>query len=192
MSEQENPAENKAPENAIEEEVQNTESQHPEDEAQEENDAEDLVAELEQARGEAEKNLNTAMRLQADMDNLRRRTEREVENAHKFALESFARELLSVADSIDMGLQSSDDADAKTLKEGMELTRKQFLGVIEKFGMEKVEAAGLKFDPEQHEAMTMIPNSDLPPNTVVEVIQQGYALNGRLLRPARVVVSTQA
>ncbi len=147
---------------------------------------------LQQARLEAESYLDRVTRTQAEMDNLRKRTAREVENARKFALEPFARDLLSVADSMDLGLNAvADGGDLTALREGMELTRKQLYGVLERFNIEVLDAQGVKFNPEQHEAMTMVPNPEMEPNTVIEVIQKGYTLNGRLLRPARVVVSTQ-
>lgn len=130
-------------------------------------------------------------RVQAEMDNLRKRTARDIQNAHKFALESFARELLSVTDSMDLGLTAARDADdIASIIEGIELTSKQLFGVLEKFNVEVMDAQGVRFDPEQHEAMTMVPNPDMEPNTVMDVVQKGYTLNGRLLRPARVIVSS--
>jgi molecular chaperone GrpE len=147
--------------------------------------------ELEQARAQAADYLERMARMQAEMDNLRKRTARDVENARKFALEGFARELLAVADSMDLGLNAARDAEeVATLVEGMELTRKQLFGTLEKFNIEVMDAMGVKFDPEQHEAMTMVPNPEMEPNTVMDVIQKGYTLNGRLLRPARVIVSS--
>ncbi len=132
-------------------------------------------------------------RTQAEMDNLRKRTTRDIENAHKFALEPFVKELLGVVDSMDLGLKAADDAgenseEFQKLREGMDLTRKQMLGVLEKFNVEVVDAMGAKFDPEQHEAMTMVPNPEMEPNTVMDVIQKGYLLNGRLIRAAKVIV----
>ncbi len=163
------------------------------EEAAEESDGEleQGSPELEQAKSQAADYLERMTRMQAEMDNLRKRTARDVEKAHKFALEGFAKELLAVADSMDMGLNAAMDAeDVAPLKEGMELTRKQLFGVLEKFNIEVLDAMGVKFNPEEHEAMTMVPNPEMEPNTVMDVIQKGYTLNGRLLRPARVIVSS--
>jgi len=171
--------------------------QAPDEEIAEENaDAEqDTEASLEQkltaAKEEAAKNYDLAVRAQAEMENLRRRTLKDVENAHKYALENFAKELLNVADSIDLGLNAAEDnASVESLKEGMQLSRKQFYSVLEKFNIEAVDAEGAKFDPELHEAITMLPNPETEPNTVLEVVQKGYTLNNRLLRAAKVVVSS--
>lgn len=148
-------------------------------------------SELQQAKFQAADYLDRMTRMQAEMDNLRKRTARDVEKARKFALEGFAKELLAVADSMDLGLKAAQDAEeVATLIEGMELTRKQLFGALDKFNVEVMDAMGVKFDPEQHEAMTMVPNPDMEPNTVMDVIQKGYTLNGRLLRPARVIVSS--
>ncbi len=165
--------------------------------AEKESDSDGLEAlnssestELEQAKGLAADYLDRMTRMQAEMDNLRKRTARDVDNARKFALERFARELLAVADSMDLGLTAAEDAeDVGALKEGMELTRKQLFDVLERFDIEVMDAMGVRFDPEQHEAMTMVPNPEMEPNTVMDVIQKGYTLNGRLLRPARVIVT---
>ena len=170
---------------AVEESVEATESVETEEV--------EAVAdsELEQAKAQAADYLDRMTRMQAEMDNLRKRTARDVEKARKFALEGFAKELLAVADSMDLGLNAAQDADdVTTLVEGMELTRKQLFGALEKFNVEVMDAMGVKFDPEQHEAMTMVPNPEMEPNTVMDVIQKGYTLNGRLLRPARVIVSS--
>ena len=149
------------------------------------------LSELEQAQARVAEVRDRMARLQAEMENLRKRTARDVENAHKFALESFSRELLTVADSMDLGLNAARETEeVASILEGMELTRKQMLGVMEKFNVEIMDAQGVRFDPEQHEAMTMVPNPEMEPNTVMDVIQKGYTLNGRLLRPARVIVSS--
>ncbi len=148
-------------------------------------------SELDQAKAEVSEYKDRMTRVQAEMDNLRKRTARDIQNAHKFALESFARELLSVTDSMDLGLTAARDADdIASIIEGIELTSKQLFGVLEKFNVEVMDAQGVRFDPEQHEAMTMVPNPDMEPNTVMDVVQKGYTLNGRLLRPARVIVSS--
>lgn len=142
---------------------------------------------------EQEKNelWNECMRLKADMDNLRRRTERDVANAHKFGIEKFAVELLQVVDSLERGLENKvegDGVDAKIF-EGMELTLNMMLKTLEKFGVEQLNPVGEVFNPEHHEAATMQEDPSATPNTVLAVIQRGYLLNGRLIRPAMVVVA---
>ena len=154
-----------------------------------ESDVEALTQALEEARAKADENWELALRTKAEMDNLRKRTERELENAHKYALEKFAGELLAVRDSLEMGVQAAGDAEAQQLKEGSELTLKMLTQVMEKFGIEMVDPAGEKFDPERHQAMSMQEAADVEPNTVVAVMQKGYTLNDRLLRPAMVMVS---
>ncbi len=152
-------------------------------------DAAELSQALEAARAKAEENWDLALRTKAEMENLRKRTERELENAHKYALEKFAGELLAVRDSLEMGVQAAGDAEAAQLKEGSELTLKMLTQVMEKFGIQAVDPAGEKFDPELHQAMSMQETADVAPNTVVAVMQKGYTLNDRLLRPAMVMVA---
>lgn len=147
--------------------------------------ARDELARVTKALAEAE------LRAQAELQNIRRRLEMDVDKARKFALEKFARDVLSVADSLERGLGSLDkDNDALTpAREGLELTLKQLLDVFNRFQIEQIDPAGAPFDPESHEAMTQIPYPNAEPNTVVDVLEKGYSLNGRLLRPARVVVA---
>ncbi|MGA1561575.1 MAG: nucleotide exchange factor GrpE [Gammaproteobacteria bacterium] len=150
----------------------------------------DLAGLLEDARSKADEYQEQMVRLQAEMDNLRKRTAREVEQARKFALEGFARELLNVADSMQLGLQAAgEDAEVAALREGVELTLKQLMDVFARFDVREIEAEGARFDPDQHEALSMVPSPEHEPNTVMMVVQKGYLLNERLLRPARVVVS---
>jgi len=132
------------------------------------------------------------LRAAAELENVRKRAARDVENAHKFALERFAGELLAVRDSLEMGLAAGDDANAESLRQGKEATLKLLTGVMERFGVEEVDPLGEPFDPALHEAMTMQPSDELEPGSVLTVFQKGYALNGRLLRPARVVVVAEA
>jgi len=155
---------------------------------------EDLTLLLEDARAKADEHWNQLLRLQAEMENTRRRARQDVENAHKFALEKFALELLPVKDSLEMGLAAADgDNEAVTqLKEGTELTLKMLVSVLEKFGIEAIDPTGETFDPERHQAMSMQESADHAPNTVMAVMQKGYQLNDRLLRPAMVVVSKAA
>lgn len=149
-----------------------------------------LAEQLAAAEAKAAENWDQFVRAKAEADNAMKRAQREIENARKFAVERFAGDLLTVVDSIDMGLQAaSDDADVTSLREGMELTQKQLATVLERFNVETLNPVGEKFNPEFHEAMTMVPSPEHEPNSVMDVIQKGYTLNGRLLRPARVVVA---
>lgn len=157
-------------------------------------DQEALALMLEDARSKADEHWNQLLRVQAEMENLRKRNERDLDAARKFALEKFAQELLPVKDSLEMGLAaaSGDQVDPGKLKEGSELTLKMLSAAMEKFGIREVNPAGQKFDPQQHEAMTMQERADVEPNTVVAVLQKGYMLNDRLVRPAMVIVSKAA
>jgi len=154
-------------------------------------DPDALRQELEAARRQAQENRETALRAQAEMENLRKRTSRDVENAHKFALEKFVNELLPVVDSLELGLDAANSAgaDADSLREGMELTKKKFLDVLEKFGVSVIDPQGEKFNPERHEAMSMQELDGAESNSVISVMQKGYDLNGRLVRPAMVIVA---
>jgi molecular chaperone GrpE len=156
-------------------------------------DAEELQALLEDARNKADTNWDQCVRLQADIENLRKRQERDLANAHKFALEKFAVDLLPVKDSLEMGLAAAgDNADVAKLKEGGELTLKMLASVMEKYNIIEINALNETFNPEYHEAMSMQERSDVEPNTVVTVVQKGYLLNDRLIRPAMVIVSKAA
>ncbi len=151
----------------------------------------DPIALLEDARSKADEHWNLYLRTQAEMDNLRKRAERDVQNAHKFGVEKLVGELLPVMDSMEMGMSavdSSDDATAK-LVEGMELTLKMFVDALQKVGVTQVDPMGEVFNPEFHQAMSMVENPDVEPNTVIAVMQKGYLLNDRLVRPAMVVVA---
>ena len=154
---------------------------------------EELVVMLDEARAKAEENWAQLMRARADQENLRRRQQKELENAHKFALERFVEALLPVKDSMELGLSAAADESAgvRKLREGTELTLKLLRDVMEKFNVSEVNPEGAPFNPEWHQAMSMQPRDDLPPNTVVTVVQKGYTLNGRLVRPAMVMVSQQ-
>ncbi len=149
-----------------------------------------LKQELVQARAKAEENWNNLLRSKADLENLRKRSQRDLENAHKYSIEKFATELLPVKDSLELGLDhSSEETSAEKLHEGMELTLKMFKQLMEKFQIEEIDPKGEPFDPKKHQAMTMQDNSELAPNTILAVMQKGYTLNDRLLRPAMVIVS---
>jgi molecular chaperone GrpE len=131
------------------------------------------------------------LRVQAEMQNVRRRAERDVESAHKFALDKFAADLLPVVDNLERALAAIDAADEgqKSVAEGLELTLKSFMEVLARYKIEAIDPAGQPFDAELHQAVSMVPNPDLEANTVMDVFQKGYTLNGRLVRPAMVVVS---
>lgn len=147
------------------------------------------VDELEQALGEAK---DQALRAAAEAQNVRRRSEQDVEKARKFALEKFVKELLPVVDSLEKALESMGEDASEAHREGVSMTLKLQLDTLAKFGVEPVEPQGEPFDPQYHEAMAMVPNPELEPNTVMDVMQKGYLLNGRLVRPAMVVVSQAA
>jgi len=134
------------------------------------------------------------LREQAEMQNVRRRAQRDIENAHKYALEKFSTELLSVVDNLERALAAidADDESQKAVAEGLELTLKTFIEVLAKYKVEAVEPEGQPFDADLHQAVSMVPNGEVEPNTVIDVFQKGYTLNGRLIRPAMVVVSTSA
>lgn len=152
---------------------------------------EQLQKQLKQAEKKAEENWDKVLRVQAEIENLKRRTQKDLENAHKYGLERFAKELLAVIDSLELGIQAStsDNPEVVTLREGSELTVKQFESVFAKFNIESIDPSGQIFNPELHQAMTIQPSADAKPNTVINVFQKGYSLNGRLIRPAMVVVS---
>ena len=132
------------------------------------------------------------LREQAEMQNVRRRAQRDVESAHKFALEKFATELLSVVDNLERAIDAIDaeDESQKAVAEGLELTLKTFIEVLAKYKVEAVEPEGQPFDADLHQAVSTVLNAEVEPNTVINVFQKGYTLNGRLIRPAMVVVST--
>ena len=152
--------------------------------------AQDLETQLADAQQSAKDNWDKLLRSQAEMENLKRRTSKDLENAHKFALDGFVKALLEVKDSLLMGLKlaTGENASLQNTLEGLELTNKVFTSTLEKFGVETLDPKDEKFNPEFHEAITMIPMPDKESNTVLEVIQVGFTLNGRLVRPAMVIV----
>jgi molecular chaperone GrpE len=153
-------------------------------------DATTLEARLQAATAQAEQYRDQVLRAQAEAENTRRRAARDVENAHKFALERFSGELLPVIDSLDKAVEVAAATEgAGAIAEGVELSLKLFLGVLEKHGIERVDPAGEPFDPQRHEAMARVPSPTAEPNSVIEVLQPGYLLNGRLIRAAKVVVA---
>ncbi|MEI2645862.1 MAG: nucleotide exchange factor GrpE [Candidatus Competibacter sp.] len=149
-----------------------------------------LQRDLDQALAKADEHWKLYLGAHAEMENLRKRTERDVQNAHKFALERFFGELLPVRDSLEMGLAAAGgEVDVAQLREGVELTLKQLALAMEKFGLREVNPLGAKFDPSEHEAMAVVPSDQAEPNTVAQVVQKGYLLNDRLVRPAKVLVA---
>ena len=130
------------------------------------------------------------LRTIAEMENVRRRSSREVENARKFAVEGLLSDLLPVLDSLEKAVETAQNTTgAEAIAEGVELSLKLFSDSLGRFGVEQIDPLGAPFDPQQHEAMAMVPNADAEPNSVMEVMQRGYTLNGRLVRAAKVIVT---
>ncbi len=158
-------------------------------------DAEVLIEKIKQAQAKADQNWDIALRTRAEMENLRRRTEKDVANAHKFGIEKMANELLPVKDSMEMGVLAAIEADVEAeamdkIREGMELTLKMMNDAMTKIGIEEVAPEmGDDFDPTYHQAMSMQEIKGKRANTIVAVMQKGYMLNSRLLRPAMVMVA---
>jgi len=173
-----------------EQKTQKSASNKAKEELEDNSKIEDLESQLQEAQQSAKDNWDKLLRSQAEMENLKRRTTKDLENAHKFALDGFVKALLEVSDSLTMGIKSAKDEKAtiETTTEGLELTMKVFNSTLEKFGVESINPVDEKFDPELHEAVTMLPMPDKKSNTVLEVIQTGFTLNGRLVRPALVIV----
>jgi len=147
----------------------------------------DQVAEL---RALSESNWDKYLRAAAELENVRKRAARDVENAHKFAVERFATDLLAVCDSLEMALNADQAGTSiEDLKAGNEATLKLFTSILQRFGVSEINPLGESFDPEMHEAMTVQHSDECEPGNIVTVYQKGYALNGRLMRPARVVVA---
>jgi len=144
---------------------------------------------LAQARAKADENWDKYVRLAAELENVRKRAARDVEKAHKFALERIVADLLEVRDSLEMAVSAGEESSFESLQAGNETTLKLLATVMQRYGVEEIDPLGEPFDPNCHEAMTMQPSADAEPDSVLTVFQKGYALNGRLLRPARVVVA---
>lgn len=157
----------------------------------EQEDVEALRDKVAALAGAMEAAKEQVLRSQAEAQNARRRAEQDVEKAHKFGQEKLLSDLLPVVDNLERALASIDTEDQafKPVTEGIELTLKSFVDVLAKYKVEPVDPQGEPFDPQLHQAMTMVPNPDVEPNTVIDVFQKGYTLNGRLVRPAMVVVS---
>jgi molecular chaperone GrpE len=150
-----------------------------------------LQQELDEARQKAEDNWQLFLRSKAELENLRKRTQRDIESAHKYGLEKLASELLSVRDSMELGLNTTQEGveDLAGLKEGLSLTLKMLIQLMQKFGITEINPESERFDPALHQAITMQESDKLEPNTVISVLQKGYRLQDRLLRPALVTVA---
>jgi molecular chaperone GrpE len=149
-----------------------------------------LATALDAANAKADEYRNDALRARAELDNVQKRTAREIANAHKYALERFLTDLLPVKDSLELGYAAATgSSDIATLREGMELTLKLLDAVLDKHGVQVLDPVGEPFNPELHQAMSVQESTEIAPGTVATVIQKGYVLNGRLLRPAMVIVA---
>ena len=161
--------------------------------AQQDGDAgdESIEQQLEQAQATIKDYWDQMMRLRAEIENNRKRAERDVENAHKYALKNFVENLLPIIDSMEMGqtAAAADNATLESIREGSALTMNMFVQVLEKNGLEQIDPLGEKFDPERHQAISMIEAADAESNSIIEVMQKGFLLNDRLVRPAMVVVA---
>ncbi len=146
---------------------------------------------LEQAQTTIKDYWDQMMRLRADIDNNRKRAERDIENAHKYALKNFTEALLPIIDSMEMGMSAAvaENATLESIRQGSELTMNMFIQVLEKQGLVQIDPVGEKFDPEQHQAISMVEDESAESNTVISVMQKGFLLNDRLIRPAMVVVA---
>lgn len=149
----------------------------------------DLEEQLTLAEQKAHENWEKSVRALAEVENIRRRAERDVANAHRFSLEKFANALLPVVDSLEQALQLTAQHGDEAMREGLELTMKLFLDVFEKQSIKQLDPLGELFDPQLHEAMSMQASAEVEPNTVLNVFQKGYLLNDRVIRPARVIVA---
>lgn len=185
--------EQNTPNEQVSDELNQEQQLHTEAEEAEVVDSRDQrIAELEAQLQEAQqRERDSLLRAKAEVENIRRRTELDVEKAHKFALEKFSGELLPVIDNLERALDLADKSNAEltSMIEGVELTLKSLLDAVRKFGLEVVSETHVPFNPELHQAMTLMESADLEPNHVLMVMQKGYTLNGRLLRPAMVAVS---
>jgi len=154
----------------------------------------ELEGQLAKAEQKVRESMDMALRAKADAENARRRSEKEVENAHRYGLEKLVSELLPILDSMELGLAaaSSGSGQIASFREGSELTLKMFATALTKFGVKPVDPVGEKFNPAMHQAITAQEKSDVEPNTVVAVVQKGYSLSERLVRPAMVIVSKAA
>ncbi len=158
------------------------------DSSEQEETPEDAMAAL---QAKVDDNWDRYLRAAAETENVRKRASRDVEHARKYALEGFGTEMLAIKDSLELGLEAAESADAASIAEGSKATLKLLTTALERFGMTEIDPMGEPFNPEQHEAINMQPSADAEPGSVLAVVQKGYSLNGRLLRPAMVVVAAE-
>jgi len=179
------------PEEAVDEVPEDAQTPAEEEQVTEsaEEEAIDPEAALAAAEAKASESWDRYLRAVAELENVRKRAERDVEKAHKFALERFGKELLTVRDTLEMGLAAAENATVESILEGKNATLKLLASTMQQFGIEQVDPLGEPFDPELHEAISVQPSDDAEPGSVVNVVQKGYTLNGRLLRPAMVIVA---
>ena len=178
-------------ETVVEETLQDAAAQTDEASESSDDSAESIEVELQKAQATIQEYWDQIMRLRAEMENNRKRAERDVENAHKFALKNFVENLLPVIDSMEMGQSAAiaENATLESIREGSELTMNMFVQVLQRSGLEQINPLGEKFDPEKHQAISMVEVPDAESNSVIEVMQKGFLLNDRLIRPAMVVVA---
>ena len=178
------------PEEAVEDAQDDAQAETPEAEVEATDEATDPETTLAEVQAKADENWERYVRAVAETDNVRKRATRDVESAHKFALERFGKELLAVKDSLEMGI-AADGASVESLIEGSNATLKLLGTTLERFGIVEVDPEGEPFDPEFHEAISVQPSDKVEPGSVVTVVQKGYTLNGRLMRPAMVIVASE-
>ncbi len=184
--------EGQAPEEIIMDQHEEVEAVEPNDSAEQVDPRDEKIANLEVQLAEAQiRERDTVLRIKAEMENLRRRTEQDIEKAHKFALEKFVNELLQVIDSLDRALEVADKAnpDMAAMVEGIELTLKSMLDVVRKFGVEVIAETNVPLDPNVHQAIAMVESEEVPAGNVLGIMQKGYTLNGRTIRAAMVTVA---
>ena len=161
------------------------------EESSEKSEEEIAVDSLSKLEVQLEEMRDQVLRHQAEVQNVKRRAEQDVEKARKYALERFCNELLPIVDSLEMAILSAspDQEDSESILKGVKLTLKMFVDTLAKFNLEQIDPEGEPFDPKSHQAVSMVENNEVEPNTVISVMQRGYVLSGRLIRPAMVVVS---
>lgn len=162
------------------------------DDAESSEQEETPEAAMAELKARADDNWDRYLRAAAETENVRKRASRDVEHARKYALEGFGTEMLAVKDSLELGLEAVESADADSIAEGSKATLKLLSAALERFGIAEIDPLGEPFDPERHEAINMQPSADAEPGSVLSVVQKGYSLNGRLLRPAMVVVAAES
>ncbi|MDF7680687.1 nucleotide exchange factor GrpE [Enterobacteriaceae bacterium ESL0689] len=191
-SEKQKTADGQDPKESIAEHHEDIEAVEPDVSVEQVDPRDEKIVNLEAQLAEAQtREREGVLRIKAEMENLRRRTEQDVEKAHKFALEKFVNELLPVLDSLDRALEvaNKDNPDMSSMVEGIELTRKSMLDVVHKFGVDVIDKVNVPLDPNIHQAIAMVESDDVPAGNVLNVMQKGYTLNGRTIRAAMVTVA---